>query len=140
MDEIAVARLHTDAILPTRNHRDDAGMDFYALGNYVILPNSVKIVYTGITVDWPQGYMGLAKPKGKHNYLLGAGVIDAGYQGEMVFKVFNPLMDNIIIRSGEAVAQVVILPVVIPNILVEDIDKIHRETTARGTSGGIHNS
>lgn len=141
MDKIVVAKLHPDATLPARKHGDDAGLDFYALGNYVILPNSVKVVYTGVTVEWPKGIMGLAKPKGSHNHLIGAGVIDAGYQGEIVFKVFNPLMDNIIIRDGEAVAQVVLLPIVIPDLLVEvHIDNIHKDVTDRGMSGGIHNS
>ncbi len=137
---MVIAKLHPDAKLPSRNHRDDAGLDFYALGNYVILPNSMKVVYTGITVEWPKGTMGLTKPKGSSKHLIGAGVIDAGYQGEVVFKVFNTLMDNLIIRDGDAVAQVVILPVIIPDLLVEvNLDRIHKEKTARGNTGGIHN-
>ena len=138
---VRFSKLDSRALTPSRKHKDDAGMDFYALGDYIVQPNSVKVIRTGITIEWPLGFMGLAKPKGSHDYLIGAGVIDAGYQGEMVFKVFNILNEIIIIRHGDAVAQVVILPVVTPNLLVEINDgTIHREKTARGDSGGIHNS
>lgn len=137
---IKFAKLDEDAKAPTRNHLNDAGIDFYALGSYEIHPHSVKIVRTGITMEWPLGFMGLAKPKGANNYLIGAGVVDAGYQGEMLFKVFNILDDAIIIYHGDAVAQVVILPVVTATPVEYDTEEIHKIKTDRGDSGGIHNS
>ena len=43
-----------------------------------------------MTVEIPAGYVGLVKPKGRNDHLLGAGVVDAGYQGEILVKVVNP--------------------------------------------------
>ena len=87
MKTIKAARLQENAVLPTRKHPDDAGIDFYAAEEKVIPPHAMDVVGTGITVEIPQGYVGLMMPKSRNDHLLGAGVIDAGYQGEIRIKI-----------------------------------------------------
>lgn len=134
------AKLDPDAKAPNRNHWSDAGVDFYALGDYIVKPHTIKLVKTGITIEIPNGYMGLAKPKGKNNYLLGAGVVDAGYQGEIVFKVHNTLDEDIVIRHHDPVGQIVFIPIVTPHVTEKTLANIHPKKSDRGGSGGIHTS
>lgn len=137
MEKIKVAKLREDAILPTRKHPDDAGIDFYSVESVWIQPNNFKIVKTGITVEIPKGYVGLMKPKSRSNFLLGAGVIDAGYQGEIQIKVANVGLGTLTIAYGEAIAQMLIVPVETPAVEEVSLSGIHQEASERGATGGI---
>ena len=137
MQTIRIARLRPDAILPTRKHPADAGLDVYAVEAVTVAPHSFAIVPTGVTVEIPDGYVGLLKPKGRNNHLLGAGVVDAGYQGEILVKVANLTDQPVVFGPGDAVGQLVILPVLTP--AVEEVEQavIHTQKTTRGGAGGI---
>ncbi len=137
MQRIRVARLREDARLPTRKHPDDAGIDLYAVEKTEIPPHQFGIVPTGIGVQIPPGFVGLLKPKGRSNHLLGAGVVDAGYQGEILIKVANPTDEPLVFDAGDAVGQLLILPVVTPPIEEISPDEFNQKPTARGASGGI---
>ncbi len=80
MEMIRIARIRPEAILPSRKHPNDAGLDLYAVDPIRIPPASWGIAHTGITVEIQPGQVGLVKPKSRNNHLVGAGVIDAGYQ------------------------------------------------------------
>ena len=137
MKTIKAAKLREDAILPTRKHPDDAGIDFYSVESVWIQPNNFKIVKTGITVEIPKGYVGLMKPKSRSNFLLGAGVIDAGYQGEIQIKVANVGLGTLAIAYGDAIAQMLIIPVETPAVEEVPLSGIHQEASERGATGGI---
>ena len=137
MKTIKAAKLREDAILPTRKHPDDAGIDFYSVESVWIQPNNFKIVKTGITVEIPKGYVGLMKPKSRSNFLLGAGVIDAGYQGETQIKVANVGLGTLAIAYGDAIAQMLIVPVETPAVEEVPLSGIHQEASERGATGGI---
>ncbi len=137
MQTIRIARLRPDAMLPTRKHPADAGLDVYAVDAVTVAPRSFAIVPTGITIEIPDGYVGLLKPKGRNNHLLGAGVVDAGYQGEILVKVANLTDQPVVFEPGDAVGQLVILPVLTP--AVEEVEQavLHTQKTTRGGAGGI---
>ncbi|MEW6504198.1 MAG: hypothetical protein AB1457_09600 [Chloroflexota bacterium] len=137
MERIRIARLRENAYLPTRKHPEDAGLDFYAVERVEIPPHEFGIVPTGIGVQIPAGYVGLLKPKGRSNHLLGAGVVDAGYQGEILIKVANPTDQPLIFEAGDAVGQLLILPIFTPHVEEISPEEFNQTTTARGASGGI---
>lgn len=137
MERIRIARLRPGATLPTRRHPTDAGLDLYAAEAASIPPHTSAIVPSGVTVEIPEGYMGLVKPKGRNDHLLGAGVVDAGYQGEILVKVVNPFDHALQIRAGEAIGQMVIVPVVTPAVEEVSPEEIHAAASARGGTGGI---
>ena len=137
MKTIHVARLRPQAILPTRKHPEDAGLDLYASETVTIPGQTFAIVPTGITVHIPGGFVGLLKPKGRSNHLLGAGVVDAGYQGEILIKVANPTGQAITFQPGDAVGQLLILPIFTPAVEEVSMDQIHADPSQRGGSGGI---
>lgn len=137
MQTIRIARLRPNAVLPTRKHPADAGMDLYAAEAVTIAPHSVAIVPTGVTVEIPEGTVGLVKPKGRSDHLLGAGVVDAGYQGEILVKVVNPFDRPLLFEAGAAVGQLVLLPVLTPAVEEVSPEVVHRQASSRGATGGI---
>lgn len=137
MEKLQVARLRPNAFLPTRKHPEDAGLDLYAVETTRVAPFSFGIVPTGITVNIPAGLVGLLKPKGSSNHLLGAGVVDAGYQGEILIKVVNPTADELLFQPGDPIGQLLLLPVTTPDVEEISLEEIHRQRSARSDSGGI---
>ena len=135
MTSIKFSRLHQDAILPTRKHPKDAGIDLYCIQNCSIKPGCSEIVKTGVSVELPENCFGLLKPKSSNNHLVGAGVIDQDYRGELLVKVINYNLNNLlVITKGAGIAQLLVIPINYPEIVeVSNVDK----NTERGDSGGI---
>lgn len=134
------ARLDPDAAAPSRKHPTDAGVDVYANEDVRIAPFSYRVVHTGVTFNIPEGTLLQVWPKGRNNHLLGAGVIDAGYQGEIMIKVVNYSWKPLRIRRGDAIAQLVHLPVITELVEESPLEEIHRERSARAADGGIHST
>lgn len=132
------ARIDANAKNPSRKHPADAGVDVYALSDSILCPFSYGNIHTGVTFDIPEGTMLEVRPKGRNNHLIGAGVIDAGYQGEIVVKVVNYTWKPMRIKKGDAIAQLVQVPVICDPVEEVDPARIHAEKSARGGSGGIH--
>ena len=65
METIRIARLRPHAVLPTRKHPQDAGMDLYAAEARSLPAHASAIVPTGITIEIPAGFVGLVKPKSR---------------------------------------------------------------------------
>jgi dUTP pyrophosphatase len=126
------------ATAPSRKHPGDAGVDVYASENVTIAPFSSRAVHTGVTFEIPEGTLLQVWPKSRHNHLVGAGVIDAGYQGEVLIKIVNYSWKRLRIRQGDAVAQLVHIPVLTDSLEELPPEKIHRVRSARGGEGGIH--
>jgi len=139
-ETLSIAKLPSspDARLPTRNHPQDAGMDVYCYGEARIEALSSRVLHTGITIEIPEGYVLQVWPKGKSEHLIGAGIIDAGYQGEILIKVFNPTQNLLSFSHGEAIAQLVLVPVETPIPVEVSFETIHKERSARGATGGIN--
>ena len=131
-----VFKLFGDAVLPTVKFRGDAGMDFYAYNNWIIKSHSSEIVATGMGVIVPEGYVGLLKPKGSSNHLVGAGVVDSNYRGEILFKIFNPYRMPISIMHGQPIGQMIVLKCL--DIEVEEVRARYADHTNRGATGGIN--
>lgn len=136
--EVKVAKLDPNAVIPFRKFQTDAGMDVYSLNSVLILPHRFGIVRTGITVEIPQTYFGLLKPKSSNWHLVGAGVIDESYQGEIIVKVCNITDETISFLPGQPIAQLILIPVTTPTVVEVTETEIHQTPTERGESGGIH--
>jgi len=126
---LKVYRLRKDAKLPLRVHNSDAGMDLFycpdgdAERNTIalqeglaILPRESKVIPTGIKVEVPYGHMLEVKNKSgiasKRALITGACVVDPGYDGELFVNLHNIGLDTQYIKSGEKIAQAVLVPIV----------------------------
>lgn len=146
--------LDKGAKMPTRAHQWDAGLDLYAREDvsvpgciYVgrcILPDFEEntgravvgstVIDTGVHAEIPEGYVGFIKSKSglnvKHG-LTADGVIDAHYTGSIAVKLYNHTSHPYHFQKGDKIAQLVILPCVMPHL--EQVD--HLEETDRGDGG-----
>jgi dUTP pyrophosphatase len=113
-----VARLRDDALLPSRAHDGDAGLDLHAAEAARIGPGERASVATGIAVEVPEGYAGLVLPRSglaaRHGIALvnAPGLIDSGYRGEVRILLLNTdRSESFEIEPGDRIAQLVIAPV-----------------------------
>ena len=90
--------LDKNAFVPERAHEYDAGLDIktpvpIVVGGYSpCYGNGTAIIKTGVHVEIPVGYVGMLKSKSGlnvKNSITGEGVIDCGYTGEIVVKLYN---------------------------------------------------
>lgn len=139
-----VALLTDTAKLPSRKNPTDAGLDVYVdlysfsiASMEVVYPGETKIFHTGVTVEIPTNCFGWITNKSKNDFLIGGGIVDPGYQGELLVKVINPGDDNILITHHDAIAQLLIMPCHSLEIELVDKDVIHKDKSTRGKDGGI---
>lgn len=135
MMTIPVQRLHPDATLPTYAHPGDAGMDVYSNEEVTLQPRERKAVSTGISMAVPEGYVALVWEKSgralKEGLSTMAGVVDAGYRGEVMIVVLNVSETPIQISRGQKLAQILIQPVV--SGMIREVESL--EDSSRGTGG-----
>lgn len=126
--------LDRGATIPTRAHELDAGYDLYSRTDAVIPPHSAWIFDTGVHFQIPAGFVGFVKSKSGLNVksgLLSTGVIDSGYTGSVVVKLYNHSAQEVTITKGQKISQIVFLPIFTPSLEIVD----NLETTARGNNG-----
>ena len=141
MKHILVAALEKDAQLPIRNNEYDAGLDLRSFYDVILHKGETRVLRTGVAILIPIGYMGLIMPKSGSDYLIGGGVIDAGYTGEIKVKVVNTTDRTIALAYGDEIAQLVVVPVETPPILEvseASLVKMGEEMSERGKEGGIN--
>ncbi|MFZ0091144.1 MAG: dUTP diphosphatase [Solirubrobacteraceae bacterium] len=140
---LRVARLDERALLPTRAHPDDAGLDLHALAPAVLAPGERASIPTGIAVEIPSGQAGLVLPRSglaaRHGIALvnAPGLIDAGYRGEVRVLLLNTdPHEPFAIAAGARIAQLVLVRVepAVP-IEVADLTVSERGTGGFGSSG-----
>jgi dUTP pyrophosphatase len=135
MQNLEVVRLHPQAILPTRAHPDDAGLDLYGLEEFILAPGEGKVARTGIGVALPSGHVGLVADRSsmaKRGVKSAGGVIDAGYRGEIHIVLWNISGLPAAVKAGERIAQLLIFPITTP--AVREVKGFTGET-ARGAKG-----
>jgi dUTP pyrophosphatase len=133
-----VAKLRDEAVLPSRAHAGDAGLDLYACEAAHIGPGERWSVGTGVAVEVPDGYAGLVLPRSglarEHGIALvnSPGLIDAGYRGEVRVLLLNTDPAEIFrIEPGDRIAQLVVTPVGLP----EPVEAEALTESARGDGG-----
>ena len=118
---VEFARTRSDAYDPQRANPSDAGLDvFYSpeQGKQVIAvePGESKVIPTGLRFGVPHGYMLEVKNRSsvaaKRSLIVGACVVDSGYDGEIFVNLHNIGKETQYVRGGDKIAQLVMIPVV----------------------------
>jgi dUTP pyrophosphatase len=116
--ELPVAKLKDEAVLPTRAHEGDAGLDLYSCEAAHIGPGERWSVGTGVGVEIPEGHAGLVLPRSglarDHGISLvnSPGLIDSGYRGELrVLLLNNDPAETFRVKAGDRIAQLVLVPI-----------------------------
>lgn len=146
--------LDDGAYMPVRAHEADAGMDLLAPKMvpgvdgvmrplaFSVTPKQPAIINTGVHISIPKGYVGLIKAKSGLNVKKGVqatGVIDAGYSGPIVVKLYTlePEAD-IQIRPGMKICQLLIVPIETPGldlVSLEELEEDAAKVSARKEGG-----
>ncbi|NRA77163.1 MAG: dUTP diphosphatase [Pseudoalteromonas sp.] len=105
-------KLLTDtAQIPKQGKDGDAGYDLFADEAVVIPPGSSALVKIGISVEPPIGYHGFIWPRSKlssrKRIAKLAGCVDGNYRGEIHACLINHGSDDMDIRVGDAIAQLI---------------------------------
>lgn len=131
--------LDEGAKMPTRAHDTDAGYDLYSMKDAVIFGGDSERFDTGVHVQIPKGYVGMVKSKSGLNVNYGVqseGVIDSGYTGSIVVKLYNHGKAAVRIEKWQKISQLVILPIITPELeLVDRLEETERGTGGFGSSG-----
>lgn len=137
---LLIRKLRDNADIPERATSGSAGYDISAcLPEPVIIKSGeIKKIPTGIAVSLESNNStilifarsGLAM---KHGVCLvnSVGVIDSDYRGEIFIPLINHSKEDYIVSPGQRIAQMVIMPINLPNIIAVDM----LSETARGNSG-----
>ena len=133
-------KLHPDAVVPQRAHGDDAGMDVYTIEDIRIPARGDMMTGLGLACKFPKGHALLVYNKSGRATKLkldkGAEVIDAGYRGEIHVHLFNHSDVNVIIRKGEKIAQLILVPIWAGQpVEVDELDDTERGDGGFGSSG-----
>lgn len=135
-----VALINPNAKLPVRKGPREAGVDVFSCEEKTIPPLSVAVVSTGIKIRVTPGFVVIAKARGRHVHLIGSGVIDETYQGEIFIRIFNTSSEPMQIAIGDSIAQLVQVPVLYGDVVLVDEKNLYEEVSERGASGGIRGS
>lgn len=137
---LRVRRLRDDAVVPTRQHPGDAGVDLVAVEAARLEPGGGRAtIGTGIAVEVPEGWAGLVCARSglasRHGIgvVNGPGIVDAGYRGELRVVLFNSdPTEPFDVQPGDRIAQLVLTPV-----LLAPIEEAHELTAAARDAGGF---
>lgn len=127
------------AYIPTRAHEADAGLDLYAPCGKTVPAKGSAVFDTGVHVQIPVGMVGFLKSKSGLNVKHGItseGVIDSGFTGSIVAKLYNNSDEPYTVRMGDKITQLVILPIYAPELeLVETFEETERGSRGFGSTG-----
>lgn len=137
---IKVKKLNKDAKLPFRATEGSAGADLFACisEDIILKPYERRLIPTGLAVELNDKNSGaFIFPRSSVAFKSGVslancvGVVDSDYRGEVCVPLINHSENDFIIHNGDRIAQLVILPVIIPEF--EEIDELN--DTKRGAGG-----
>ncbi len=140
-------KLAEGAIMPTRATKQSAGLDLYAMEDFVIPPSqtigyTVRIgryrTDTGVSIALDPGHVAYIKGRSglAWNAELDAfnGTIDADYRGTLKVILYNYTNAGYYVRKGDRIAQLVIQKVELP----EPVEVPYLDDTERGEGGLGH--
>jgi len=135
-----IKKMRPDAKIPVRSTQGAAGYDLCACldAPVTVAPGRIVKVPTGIAIQLPGpdtvalifGRSGLGL---KHGIMPAnaVGVVDSDYRGEIMVGLLNNGQEPYEVQPGERVAQMVIVPILTPQL--EEVPEL--EDTQRGTGG-----
>ena len=118
--KVLVKKLDPTVILPSYKTKGASGMDLLAFieNSINIKPQTSELISTGLSVAFSEGYEIQIRPRSglaaKNNIsvLNTPGTIDSDYRGELKIIIYNHGNEDFVIKNGDRIAQIVLVPVV----------------------------
>lgn len=142
---INIKKMNSSAKLPYRATEGSAGADLFACidSDVIIAPGERRLIPTGIAIELPDSGCGaFVFPRSSVSSKFGVslancvGVIDSDYRGEIKVPLINHSDEPYTVKNGDRIAQMVILPVVVPDFLeAEQLGNTDRGAGGFGSTG-----
>src|SRR5215467_6427436 len=134
---LKVKKLSPNAVLPTVAHPgEDIGYDLYASEGLTIPARGAAGVHTGIAIEFAPVAGGIVKTRSglaKKRLMCNAGVIDAGYRGEVIVLMENLGDEPYAIRKGDKIAQLLEHPFLAGDVVEGELGEAARGAKGFGT-------
>lgn len=115
---LAYIVLNPGAYKPERAHETDAGYDLRTPAEVLIPARGSASIDTGVHISLPSGTYGKLESKSglnvKHGIVCLGGVIDEGYTGPIIVKLYNLGDEDYVFAPGDKVVQLIIQPYLAP--------------------------
>ena len=140
--QIIFKKLHKDSNVPKKGSPLAAGYDLYCYTDKDIVIESMgkSRIPTGISVQLPHNTYGRVAPRSGltwNKFLdVGAGVVDEDYRGEVLVILFNFSKENVIIKNGDKVAQLIVERIMPTEPIIYEPDQELSETKRGGKGFG----
>lgn len=136
--------LDNGAHVPTYGTEYAAGADLYAVVHndtktVEILPGETVFLDTGVTMEIPEGYVGLVYARSGLSCKQGlapankVGVIDADYRSSIKVALYNQSKEVRTVSDGDRIAQIIIQPVT--QFEFKEVDKLSETNRGKGGFG-----
>lgn len=143
---IKIKKVNSNAKLPYRATEGSAGADLFACleeESVILKPNERMLIPTGIAISLSdRNYGAFIFPRSSLSSKFGislancVGVVDSDYRGEIKVPLINHSDEPFTVNNGDRIAQLVIMPVVIPEFIeVEQLDDTERGEGGFGSTG-----
>ena len=130
--KLNIQKTRNDAVIPKYAKKGDAGFDLCSCIDCNLEQGQRMLIPTGIAMEIPSGHVGLIWPRSGLSFKKGtdvlAGVIDETFRGEVGVVLLNTGYDDLIIKKGERIAQMLIQPII--NCEITEVESL--EDSVRG--------
>ena len=131
--------LDEGAKMPERAHPWDGGLDLFSKEDGYIRANNFRVFDTGTHIEIPEGCTGLIRSRSGlmcMNGLTTDGTIDSHYTGSIRICLFNHGGSKYEVKKGDKIAQLVIVPCLLPELeLVDSLEETDRGNNGFGSTG-----
>ena len=140
-----IMKLRENAIIPKRATPGSAGMDLFACidAPVTISSGDLRLIPTGIAIElsdpgtaafvFARSGLGIKHGISPSNAV---GVIDSDYRGEVCVGLTNHGKEPFVIEPGMRIAQLVVMPVIIPEIeITDELEETERSSGGFGSTG-----
>ena len=140
-------KLDEGAYMPKRAHDTDAGLDLRSMEDKVVPAGGSAVFDTGVSVQLPMFYMGyedaitvglITSKSGLYfnHDIISTGTVDFSYRGNIKVKLSNLGTEDYHVKRGDKISQLVILPILTPELeVVDDLEETERGDGGFGSTG-----
>lgn len=134
-------KLDPGAYTPTRAYPKDGGLDLRSPESAIVFAGGSVCIDTGVHVQLPPGTAGLLVSKSGlnvKNNITNTGLIDEDYTGSIKVKLYNHGNQIVRIEPGQKISQLLILPILRPDVeVVDELDETERGDGGFGSTGAF---
>lgn len=127
---------------PSYANKYAAGLDLRANGWVTINPGDIVDIQSKLAVEIPHGCFGLVVARSGLSYkrqiklINDVGIIDEDYRGDIGIRLINEGKEPYLIKKGDRVAQMIIIPYKQPKLkFVDELGDTERGTKGFGSTG-----